>query len=147
MALLAGCLFGSGAFTQGIGEVRWAPVPDEEGAATEPVSALPAASLQSVRSWVDVDEAVQPAVVNVSAQRGPDTVEEFFRRFVEGLPPTPTPRPSLGSEFIVASTGEIVTNAHVIDGAVDIVARLIDGSEHRASRCWPWATLSGSSRP
>ncbi len=82
---------------------------------------------------MEVAEAVQPAVVNVSARRGPDTVEEFLRRFVEGLPSAPSPRPSLGSGFIVPPEGEIATNAHVVRGAVDIVVGLADGSEYPAT--------------
>jgi serine protease Do len=61
---------------------------------------------------------------------GPD---DFFRRFFGDPEPGPRGRHSLGSGFIVSADGYIVTNVHVVRGASEIVVRLADHSEHRAS--------------
>ena len=86
--------------------------------------------------WVELARVVKPAVVNVSTTQrtpprgGPD---DFFRRFFGDPEPSPRGRHSLGSGFIVSADGYIVTNVHVVRGASEIVVRLADHSEHRAS--------------
>jgi serine protease Do len=65
---------------------------------------------------------------------------EFFRRFIPrqpGMPGAPgAPREfesrSLGSGFVVSTDGYILTNAHVIDGADEILVRLTDKREFKA---------------
>ena len=56
--------------------------------------------------WVELAQAVKPAVVNVSASSrgGTSPAEEFFRRFFEGRPER-MPRESLGSGFVVSGDG------------------------------------------
>ncbi len=64
----------------------------------------------------------------------PPGMEEFFRPF-RGMPgPMPGPREanSLGSGFIISSDGQILTNAHVVDGADEILVKLADNSEKPA---------------
>jgi serine protease Do len=70
----------------------------------------------------------------------PPGFEEFFRPF-RGMPgprgrPGPAPQPreasSLGSGFIISADGEILTNAHVVDGADEILVKLADNTEKPA---------------
>jgi serine protease Do len=66
-----------------------------------------------------------------------DPFYEFFRRFA---PPNPgqSPNPhgfstrSLGSGFIISADGYILTNAHVVEGADEIMVRLTDKREFKA---------------
>jgi len=66
-----------------------------------------------------------------------EEVQEFFRRFIPRQQPGPQqgPRPesrSLGSGFIIASDGYILTNAHVVEGADEITVKLTDKREYKA---------------
>lgn len=89
-----------------------------------------------------------PAVVNISTTqtilRGGQVVPfpnlpeddpffEFFRRFgIPGMPPQEYKTQSLGSGFIISSDGYILTNAHVVRRADEIVVKLADGREFQA---------------
>lgn len=84
---------------------------------------------------VKVVQQVGPAVVRIDSSRTitsrvPDEFNDpFFRRFFgEG---TPQPRQRVergsGSGFIINSSGQIVTNAHVVDGADRVTVILKDG--------------------
>ena len=110
------------------------------------------------RGLPDFTELVErqgPAVVNISttqsvrsggrgAQPFPfdenDPMYEFFRRFIPrqpGVPGAPGgPREfesrSLGSGFVVSSDGYILTNAHVVESADEILVRLTDKREFKA---------------
>jgi len=100
---------------------------------------------------VDVADLVEkqgPAVVNISTtkltKRGangmpfemPDdpNMQEFFRRFFPGMPGGPggrgpaqdIPTHGEGSGFIVGSDGTILTNAHVVSGADEVIVKLTD---------------------
>lgn len=65
----------------------------------------------------------------------PDTEEmfDFFRRFMppEGERFMP-PKRGQGSGFIVSADGEILTNAHVVEGAEEVLVKLSDRREYRA---------------
>ncbi|ATE59775.1 DegQ family serine endoprotease [Thauera sinica] len=64
-----------------------------------------------------------------------DPMFDFFRKFIPKHPETPRFGPndqSLGSGFIVSADGYILTNAHVVDEAEEIVVRLADKREFRA---------------
>jgi serine protease Do len=104
---------------------------------------------------VDVADLVEkqgPAVVNISTtkliKRGPDSLpfvipddedmQEFFRRFFpggpggQGGPMQEIPAHGAGSGFIVSSDGYILTNAHVVKGADEVVVKLIDKRKYTA---------------
>jgi serine protease Do len=96
-------------------------------------------------SFADLVEKVKPAVVNISTtekveakqrqqQMQPDSLEEFFRQFMEqqGQQRRRGPQHALGSGFIIDPSGYIVTNNHVVEDAAKIVVTLDDGSEHPA---------------
>ena len=95
-------------------------------------------------------ERVGPAVVNVSTVRNPeaaasntpavppgaenDPFYEFFKRFgipFEGIP-RPSPTMGLGSGFIISEDGYILTNAHVVEGAIEVTVKLTDRREFKA---------------
>ena len=83
--------------------------------------------------WVQLARAVRPAVVNVSTTQRTTRLpggEDFFRRFFER--DQPRPRTALGSGFVISPDGHVVTNAHVIGNAAQIVVRFADHSEHAA---------------
>jgi serine protease Do len=80
-----------------------------------------------------------PAVVNISvtgrAQATPDMRDpmEFFRQFQRGgVPQRPVPVRGMGSGFIVGADGIILTNAHVVKDATDVMVKLTDRREFKA---------------
>src|SRR5437016_4372173 len=87
-------------------------------------------------SYADLVSRVAPAVVTVrstervrAAQQFPFFDDPFFRQFFgDRLPQQEPPQrvQGLGSGVIVNSDGYILTNYHVIDGAVDIKVELTD---------------------
>ncbi len=88
-------------------------------------------------SFADLVEKLLPVVVNISTTQvvqspgGSQEFEEFFREFFEQRPgeqPQRRRESSLGSGFIVDSSGIIVTNHHVIEGADEITVLLHDGT-------------------
>ncbi len=96
---------------------------------------------QPPESFADLVDQLSPTVVNISTtqvvkDRPSSDFEELFREFFErrGLPGEPNVPPqqrerratSLGSGFIIDSSGYIVTNHHVIADADEISVRLSD---------------------
>lgn len=93
---------------------------------------------QPPESFANLVDKLSPTVVNISTtqtvENGPNNdFEELFREFFErrgmpGEPPQQRQRraTSLGSGFIIDSSGYIVTNHHVIAGADEISVRLSD---------------------
>jgi serine protease Do len=113
------------------------------------LAALPAAGqgrAASLPDFTDLYEKQGPAVVSIDVtqqvrrQRFPDISEddpfyEFFRRF--GQIPRRAPErdfeaQSTGSGFILSADGYIVTNAHVVDEASEVLVRLTDRREFKA---------------
>ena len=86
---------------------------------------------------VAVVEKVGPAVVRINSSKTvreevPDGFNDpFYRRFF-GSPSAPPSERTLrgtGSGFIINAGGQILTNAHVVDGADKVTVRLRDGRE------------------
>ncbi len=99
------------------------------------------------KSFADLAEKVQAAVVNISTSkklRGPgqmmpfprfgpkDPFEDFFEKFFEGMPQQERKQHSLGSGFIIDEKGTILTNSHVVSQADEIEVGLSDGREFKA---------------
>ncbi len=127
-----------------------------------PVTPAPVAPVvtRGYPDFADLVEKASPAVVNIrttekvvvrQAQQGfpglpglDDEQAEFFRRFF-GLPapnskqqtpnkkaPQEEQNRGVGSGFIIESSGYILTNAHVVDGADTIYVTLTDKREFKA---------------
>jgi serine protease Do len=115
-----------------------------------------AQQVRGLPDFTDLVEQVGPSVVNIrtleraSADGGSTTDEqmlEFFRRFGIPVPPGAVPRGprqdrggpgeeaqprGVGSGFILSADGLIMTNAHVVDGADELVVTLPDKREFKA---------------
>jgi serine protease Do len=112
--------------------------------------------VRGLPDFTDLVDAVGPSVVNIrtlekakpkaGGSAGPDEqMLEFFRRFGIPVPPGVGPRsprqappdeeaqPSgVGSGFVLTADGFIMTNAHVIDGADELLVTLPDKREFKA---------------
>ncbi|HTR59659.1 MAG TPA: DegQ family serine endoprotease [Casimicrobiaceae bacterium] len=111
------------------------------------VAPAPAQSMRGLPDFTDLYEQQGPAVVSIDVTQTvkrstfPDLSEddpfyEFFRRF--GQIPRGHERQrdleqqSVGSGFILSSDGQILTNAHVVDEASEVLVKLSDKREFRA---------------
>src|ERR1700720_1596368 len=118
-----------------LGVVALAGTADRAAAQDRRVPASPA----DIRlSYAPIVQRVQPAVVNVYAakvvqNRNPLLDDPIFRRFfgVPGQQPEQMQR-SLGSGVMVDSSGLVVTNNHVIEGADQVKVSLSDKREFEA---------------
>jgi len=117
------------------------------------------AQARELPDFTELVERVGPAVVNIrtlehsraSAQRGgggeiDEQMREFLRRFGIPLPKEPqSPRGGgprdedaepqqrgVGSGFVLTTDGYVMTNAHVVDGADEVVVTLSDKREFKA---------------
>ena len=84
---------------------------------------------------VVVVERVSPSVVNISAESIVREVDPFFGGFFGGAGGGGRARrsQSLGSGLIIDSSGLVVTNDHVIEGASRILVTTLDGRELEAT--------------
>ncbi len=111
---------------------------------------------QGLPDFTELVEKVGPAVVNIRTTErshgsrvapGGDIDEdmlEFFRRFGLPMPNQPNPHSpeqpgdgdpqprGVGSGFILSADGYVMTNAHVIDGADEVIVTLADKREFKA---------------
>ncbi len=129
-------------------------------ATAAPLWSVPAvAQMRGLPDFTELVEQVGPSVVNIrttekvtarpSADGGGDEeMLEFFRRFGIPIPNAPggprgqrpgRPQPQeedqprgVGSGFILTSDGFIMTNAHVVDGASEVLVTLTDKREFKA---------------
>ncbi|MES2787220.1 MAG: DegQ family serine endoprotease [Pseudomonadota bacterium] len=126
-----------------------------------PAQPVSAQAVRGLPDFTDLVEQVGPSVVNIrtvervrSSSAGgvpgnmDEEMQEFFRRFFgQPMPgqPRPTPRPNrpqpddeqaqprgVGSGFILSSDGFVMTNAHVVEGADEVIVTLPDKREFKA---------------
>ncbi len=122
-----------------------------------PAASASAQAVRGLPDFTDLVDQVGPSVVNIRTLEkvatraqpgapGEEEMLEFFRRF--GLPipnvPRQTPRQNrpqqqeeaqprgVGSGFILTSDGLIMTNAHVIEDADEVLVTLTDKREFKA---------------
>jgi serine protease Do len=119
-------------------------------AAELPVRHSVSAGLASATDFSGIVERYGPAVVNISVtgklektarvENDPeldpdDPFFQFFQHFGPQMPRGPESRVvphGQGSGFIVSGDGLILTNAHVVDGAQEVVVKLTDRREFKA---------------
>ncbi len=122
--------------------------------------AIASAHAQGLPDFTDLAEKHGAEVVNISVTQsvhnngpvggfpgmeGDEQMQEFFKRFgiplMPGMPGMPgqggAPQPdyksqSLGSGFIISSDGYVLTNAHVINEADEVIVKLADKREFKA---------------
>lgn len=112
---------------------------------------------RTLPDFTDLVEQVSPSVVNIRTSEKAKTAAagggideqmlEFFRRFGIPVPPNmprtprsdraPAPQEEaqprgVGSGFILTSDGYIMTNAHVVEGADEVIVTLTDNREYKA---------------
>ena len=129
----------TGAYSLGHATMSGAPAPAAVSQAPAATAALPDMSSIVARN--------SPSVVNISvsgtrkggpnASRNPqldedESIQEFFRRFRIPQNRGDMPVRGLGSGFIVSADGTILTNAHVVDGAEEVIVKLTDKREFKA---------------
>ena len=113
------------------------------------------AQVRGLPDFTDLVEQVGPSVVNIrtlervrtgasGSTPSDEEMQEFFRRFFgQPLPGNPRqprrgPQPEeqqprgVGSGFVLTSDGFIMTNAHVVDGADEVLVTLPDKREFKA---------------
>ena len=114
------------------------------------------AQARALPDFTDLVDQVGPSVVNIrtlekakpASAAGGGTEEqmlEFFRRFGIPVPPNMprSPRPDrgqpdegqprgVGSGFVLSSDGFVMTNAHVVEGADEVIVTLPDKREFKA---------------
>ncbi|OYY93690.1 MAG: peptidase [Hydrogenophilales bacterium 28-61-23] len=94
-------------------------------------------------NFIGIVQAYGPAVVNIqvaglaradasNADARDDPLFRLFPRFGISVPQEPMPARGEGSGFIIGSDGVILTNAHVVDGAREVIVKLTDRREFKA---------------
>jgi serine protease Do len=128
----------------------------DQQAAVEPIQVAPEPAAQqnpqpapahsiALPSFVSLVKEQGPAVVNISTvrivktprgipqlQEG-DPLFEFFRRFGPPSQSQGVPTSGLGSGFIISRDGYILTNAHVVEDARQVLVKLTNKREFKAT--------------
>jgi serine protease Do len=148
----AATLVAAGVIAGSIGAIKYYGLENAHARAeaTAPQAQTVTPAPNAVRAMPDFAELAErygPAVVNVSVMRtaetekesqampefGPDSpFYEFFRHFGMPIPRGEFPQRGVGSGFIVNPDGVILTNAHVVAGATEVVVKLTDKREFKA---------------
>ena len=97
------------------------------------------ALLRAADDFSRVAELLDPSVVNIStSQTIRNQIPTFWQQYY-GFDPfgqngqaQTYKRQSLGSGFVLSADGQILTNAHVVAGADEVMVRLVDGTEYKA---------------
>ena len=115
------------------------------GQGATPVNAAPQAAV----NYIDLVAELSPSVVTIEVTKKAQTVsaengqpdfpwEEFQRRFGLPMPNMPGQGPNggemrgAGTGFVISADGQIVTNAHVIEGADEVKVTFEDGTSYIA---------------
>lgn len=119
-------------------------MPTSANAATSMAGSAALASV-SLPNFAALVKKEGPAVINISTTRkvrgmlpfpGISPDDPFFEFFHHFAPGDELPREfhsqSLGSGFIVSADGYVLTNAHVVEGADEVIVRLTDKREFKA---------------
>lgn len=125
-------------------------VPNARAGTPAVLHAAPMAPIagQALPNFSPLVHAYGPAVVNISVTQAQkagakgsqawgfnedDPFFEFFRRFQIPMPQGDVPHQGLGSGFIVSADGYILTNAHVVRNAEEVMVKLTDKRELKAT--------------
>jgi serine protease Do len=101
------------------------------------------ADARSFPEFTDLIESKSPAVVKITAESKsqppeqqdleiPENVPDIFKRFLDPRRAPPRNARASGSGFLISNDGYVLTNNHVVEGATDVVVRLIDRREYDA---------------
>lgn len=141
-----------------VGATRWLMATAAATALAFVPLAPASAQLRVLPDFTELVEQVGPSVVNIRTLEKvaarprlgnggsmDEDMLEFFRRFgvpIPNMPRQPGPRPNrpqdeeqprgVGSGFILTADGFIMTNAHVVDGADEVLVTLTDDREFKA---------------
>jgi serine protease Do len=125
------------------------------GAPAQGAAQVAAPLVTGLPDFTDLIEKVGPAVVNIRTTErvklgqgtpGEEEMQEFLRRFFgQQAPRSPAPRGKrspppveeeiqrgVGSGFIISNDGLVLTNAHVVEGADEVLVTLTDRREFKA---------------
>jgi serine protease Do len=150
MRLVALALFAAA----GCAPASAAPPPPPQGgsSAITPKIEKPAEARALSSAFAATAKALRPSVVRIDVESGPphvargdrrgrpqnvpDDVPDIFRHFfdidpseVPGMPPGGGARHGTGSGVVIDTTGNVVTNRHVVEGATKVTVTMWDGSE------------------
>ena len=111
---------------------RW--LPSLVLAAAASAIALPAAAQsRALPDFASLVERVAPAVVNIrTTERSVEGPRAPFRRPTPQQPPGEDGSRGEGSGFLLSADGYVMTNAHVLEGASEVLVTLADKREFKA---------------